>query len=185
MTFDELDRLLEVEDIQMSAAEVHGILCGRLAGGERLDGNALKSALLESLATEEEMIDNAFDSLRDLYESSLAALEDESLGFSPLLPPDDAGLDKRIQALGEWCEGFISGLGDSGIAGQAALSDDAMGALRDMTAIAQVDFEGEGEEEDEADFAELMEFVRVTVMLVFVERGSLAASTSDAPRTLH
>lgn len=185
MTFDELNHLLEVEDFQESASEVHGIICGRLAGGERLSGDKLREALIESLASEEELVENAFEGLAELYQSSLAELQDSNLGFKPLIPGDDKPLEKRVAGLAQWCQGFIAGLGDSGLSGDGGLSDDATNSLRDMAAITQAAFEGEGDEEDEVDFTELEEFVRVAAMLIFAERGTLAASTPKASRTLH
>ena len=44
-----------------------------------------------------------------LYES--VALGDGSMTFQPLLPSDDASIGDRTSALGEWCQGFLYGLG--------------------------------------------------------------------------
>ncbi len=138
---------------------------------------------MESLATEEEMIDNAFDDLAALYDECLESLKDDGLGFRPLLPSEEAPLAQRVSALAQWCQAFIAGLGDSGLSGESALSDDALGALKDMTAIAQVNFEGDAD--DEGDFTELEEFVRVTAMLIFAERGTKAAGVRPSGHTLH
>ena len=62
------------------------------------------------------------------------------LKFQPLLPADDESLDDRTAALGEWCQGFLYGLG----AGRAVpdpdtLKGEAAEVLRDITEITHVD----------------------------------------------
>ena len=56
MNYRELSALLDTEGFVESAAELHGLLCGRLACGETLDGPRLLLALEESLESEEDVI---------------------------------------------------------------------------------------------------------------------------------
>src|SRR5690606_13377637 len=98
MTFNELTKLLEVEGFEETAAELHGIICGRLVGGERLHGDKLRHALLASLHSEEELIDNALPSLSRLYQQSLAGLTDPGFAFKPLLPGEETSLAERVEA---------------------------------------------------------------------------------------
>lgn len=186
MTFDELARLLEVEGFEETAAELHGIFCGRLAGGERLAGGQLREALVESLASEEELIDNALPELARLYQQALAQLRDSSYAFSPLLPGDDTPLQRRVDELSQWAQGFLDGLVDAGLSGDSPLSEDATQALGDLVAIAQAAFEGEEGNDDEGDFAELLEYVRVAAIMIFAELASpedVATPTPTVPGT--
>lgn len=187
MTYEELTRCLDVEGLQETAPEVHGLICGRIAGGERLSGEALRLALTESLDSEEEVVDNAFPQLETLYSSSLGALQDSSFAFQPLLPPDSAGLEEQVEALSLWCQGFLAGLGDAGLNDDMSLSEDLVEALRDLAAIAQVGVEGEtGEEEEESDLVELQEYVRVAAILVFTELNAPETiARPDNGKTLH
>lgn len=190
MTFDELTKLLAVEDFEESAAELHGLLCGRLAGGERLAGGSIRTALVQSLVSDEELIDNALAELTSLYQLTLAALRDSDYAFSPLLPDDEAPLVERVTALSEWTQGFLDGLVDAGLAGDSPLSEDATQALGDLVAISQADFDGEGDNSDEVDFAELAEFVRVTAIMIFAELAApedlaMPSPTVPGSPTLH
>ncbi|MAT51937.1 MAG: hypothetical protein CMK32_12220 [Porticoccaceae bacterium] len=187
MTYDELVALLDREDFEETAAEVHGIICGRLAGGERLAGEKLRNALVESLTSEEELVDNALPELTRLYQQALESLSDASFAFKPLLPGDDVDLGVRVCALGDWAQGFLDGLSDAGLARQG-LSEEMTGALEDIAAISQVGYEGDGDNEDETDFAELEEYIRVAAILIFSERASpsdIGAASVSVPRTLH
>lgn len=185
MTFDELTRLLEVEGFEENTAELHGILCGRLAGGERLVGDGLREALIQSLESDEELIDNALADLTQLYQLSLAALSDSSFAFSPLLPDDDRPLAERVEALSQWAQGFLDGLVDAGLSGDSTLSDDASDALGDIVAIAHAVYDGQGDNEDETDFAELEEYIRIAVILIFAELASPEDVVSPGSITLH
>lgn len=181
MTFEELAHCLDVEGFDDSPSEIHGLLAGRIAGGERLPAGQLAAALVASLSCEQEVVDNALPTLEVLYRATIAALEAGDLSFSPLLPPDTIALEERVFALGDWCQSFIGGLGDSGLGGEQPLSDDVQNAISDLAAIAQVGFEGSSEEDDEADLFELEEYVRMAALLIFSELNAPAAPTP----TLH
>jgi len=185
MTFNELTKLLEVEGFEETAAELHGIICGRLAGGERLHGDKLRNALLASLHSEEELIDNALPSLSRLYQQSLAGLTDPGFAFKPLLPGEETPLAERVEAMAQWTQGFLDGLADSGLSGETLFSDDAANALGDIAAIAQAGFDGDGENEDEVDFAELEEYLRVAAILIFSELASPDDIGPATSTTLH
>jgi len=183
MTFEELVHLLEVEGFEESPSEIHGLLAGRIAGGERLGDDALAAALVESFDSDEELVENALSSLQTLYASVIAAFERADFSFRPLLPGDDVALGDRVVALSEWCQHFLSGLGYSGLGTRAELSDETNGAIADIAAIAQVGYEGDDEEEDEVNLFELEEYVRMAAMMIFSELNGAAVAASSP--TLH
>jgi uncharacterized protein YgfB (UPF0149 family) len=59
-----------------------------------------------------------------------------------------------------------------------ALEEDAVTALTDLAAIAQVETDVAGAEDEEADFAELSEYVRMAVLLVL---GARRTDAGDPP----
>ena len=105
-----------------------------------------------------------------------------------LMPDDDEPLELRAAALTSWCNGFVYGLGTGGAADPERLPGDAGEIVRDLAEItrAGVD-EREGEEANEAALAELVEFVRVGVQVVFEELGALRAPPESRaePRRIH
>ncbi len=163
-TFDGLQRILVQAHALTDAAEAHGTLVGSLCATRCTLADWLAEILpdgrAEGLAAED---------LRAVFESTSGALVDGAMGFQPLLPADDAPIAERTSALGEWCQGFLYGLG-AGVAvpEAASLEGDAAEVLRDMTAITQVDVDpADGTESNEAAYAELVEFVRVGVQLLY------------------
>lgn len=149
--------------LSVSAAELHGSLCGFLcAGGEPVPGHWLDQLRIdpEGLAAE------GRDDLENLRRSTIRLLDDPELGFTLMLPDDDCGITQRVNALSEWCAGFLGGYGLGGQAPKSTLSDDGRDALRDLGRIAKFGYEASEEEEDENAFAEILEYVRVAVVLL-------------------
>ena len=164
LTYSDIQRVLTQSHSLADAAEAHGTLSGALcaASGYHLD-DWLGEILPEGRAEPE-----AAAWLRALFDSTASALGDEQMGFVPLLPADEDALPARADALGEWCRGFLYGLGSGHVRDLQALGEETDEILRDFTAITQVGIDPEdSEENNEEAYAELVEFVRVGVQLLF------------------
>jgi uncharacterized protein len=145
----------------IDASELHGGLCGWLAGG----GAASPEWLRRVLVDEGLPLPGEGDVLDRLRSATVAQFEDREFGFELLLPVDEASLEARSGALFDWCRGFV---GAFGLAAGAAppLSEDGAEALADLAELARASAEAGGDEEDEQAFAEIEEFVRVAVLLL-------------------
>lgn len=154
---------LEALDARRSASECHGLLCGLLAvhAGEA-------RSLFARLAVDAE---SPPELLGTLYEETLGQMDDEALDFHLLLPGDDADLVTRTRALAEWCDGFVYGAGAGGRKA-ANLPAESAEFLRDAMNIARADAASASGEGDEAALAELIEYVRMGVLLMRTECGS-------------
>ena len=88
-----------------------------------------------------------------------------------------------MHALGEWCQGFLSGLTLGGISDFDKLGTDAREVVEDLVEIARAgtSYHLEGSEEDEQAYAELMEYLRVGVLLINEELQPL----KSAPEPTH
>jgi uncharacterized protein YgfB (UPF0149 family) len=85
-----------------------------------------------------------------------------------LLPTDDAPLADRAAALGQWCQGFLSGFGLN-CRDSSMLSTEATEVLQDLAAISQVQDALEESDDGENDYMEVMEYLRVAPLLLFSE----------------
>lgn len=167
----------EIRELQLAlgASELHGGLCGWLAGGGADRADWLAPVLADdTLPTP--VAGGALDRLRV---ASAAQLDDRSFGFTLLLPGSEASLATRSEALFEWCRGFLGGFGLS--AGTAKLSSEGDEALADLArlAAAQADADSEGDEGEEDALTEIEEFVRVAVLLL---HGDAALATRHRNR---
>jgi hypothetical protein len=155
----DLARTLAAEDTGLSAAEVHGALTAVLcaATAERAMPALLRFIPQGASGALGEM-------LLALLRRTGEQLHDPQFGFALLLPGEEAPLDQQVAALADWCRGFLIGVADP-----ARLAGDAGEVVRDLARIAAVepDTPQAGSEEQERDLAELVEYVRVGVQLVF------------------
>src|ERR1700722_6276310 len=162
----ELGKELVRLHVGVGASDLHGSLTGYLCAGGRTDVRHWLQAL------ESDSPPNAAShmALDRVFADCNAALDDPELRFEPLLPDAETPIDTRADALVDWCRGFLGGLGLGGKSG-ASVSDDAWEILRDLGTIAGSRFEYENAEEDESALAEVVEFVRVGVLLLHAEMG--------------
>jgi uncharacterized protein YgfB (UPF0149 family) len=181
-SFDTLADALAKIGVMANPAEIHGMLCGRLSGGQQLDNKACISAIEELYDLDPNSLNDISNELLSLYEGSVQKLQDSGLGFNLLLPDDEYELGQRIDSLGQWCQGFLIGLGLSGLSSDTTLSNDTADALRDLAQIAQVDSHEFDTEENEVSFFELTEYVRMAALLMVSETKP---AESDSAPTLH
>jgi len=179
LTHAELARALESLRLGMGASDLHGSLTGYLCAGGSAGAEDWPAALEIEPDPKVALHDEA---LRRLYRDCRAQLDDPDLGFEPLLPASDAPVERRAEALVEWCRGFLGGVGLAGLATPQTLSADANEVLADLGRIAASRFDYDNDEEDETALSEVLEFVRVGVLLLHSE---LLRPRPSARRSLH
>jgi len=178
--------------VSIAVSELHGGMCGLLcAGGPSVVPTWVEECLGAGNPVED-ALDIARNQLRELELHSWRSLMGSGLDFCPLLPEDDASLEDRVGALALWCQGFLFGLGLAGF----SLDDEKEGdpgavqlgeIVNDLSEISRADISAdEFDDEDEADFAlaELIEYVRVSVQIMFEELES-TQTTSPGSETIH
>jgi yecA family protein len=168
---EELSNALQRLNTACTGSELHGVLTGLLAGGARLN----RQALVKALEVHAEA-DTAFDNqmVAALWQLQLQTLEDlnaSELLFSPLLPDDDEDLVARVQALSDWCQGFLVGFGTAVRPNDTRLHEESVReTLQDVVNIANVDTDAKDDDQaDESAYAELFEFVRMAAIHLFEE----------------
>ena len=163
------DNIFEALQVGLSRAksvqtpgEVHGTLTGMLC----MDNAISASRAVDDI--EDGSLDAALDALREM---TLEGLFDPDLSFKPLLPDDDIDLERRVQALARWCAGFLYGLSSSGEFRVDKLSDEVREVVNDLTELSRAGLTAEDADNEsaEGDYAELVEYVRVGVQMVFLE----------------
>ncbi len=175
--YEQVDGLVLRLRLGTTASELHGSLCGYLAGGGAMTGNSLFAQLqldgdVGAPSSAEQL------TLDRLVLQCASELADPEMGFAPMLPADDRPLDERAEATAEWCRGFLGGFGLTGASTHAQLTDEAQEMLHDLGAIASSSFDYGDENEDEDALIEVQEFIRVGAMLLHAECSRPDRSTS-------
>lgn len=171
--------LLSSSGHPVSPAELHGLLLGRSCAGAGFEVDGWLVDASELLEGEpQENVRNALIGLQEMVKGELTS---DDMAIVLLLPSDDAALSDRATALGQWCQGFITGFGLN--AGGKDLSDEAKEVLQDLVAISQVQEALEESDDGESDYMEVMEYLRVAPLLLYTE---LAKPAAPAPKpSLH
>jgi hypothetical protein len=180
--YHHIQQLLVQERSLADAAEAHGTLAGCLCAttGYRLE-DWLREILPEGRAAPETTA-----TLEELFTATVAALLQPDMEFEPLLPAEEQPIDVRTAALAQWCHGFLYGLGAGAITDASELPGDTGEIVRDFIEISRAGVDATQEEEsNEAAYAELVEFVRVGVQLLFEELAALRRTSAPAAAPLH
>ena len=157
--------LLSTSGHPVSPAELHGLLLGRSCAGAGFEAESWLADAAELLEGEPQ--DNVRNALIGLQEMVKGELTSDDMTVVLLLPTDDAPLTERAVALGQWCQGFLSGFGLT--RREYALTDEAKEVLQDLAAISQVQDALEESDDGESDYMEVMEYLRVAPLLLFTE----------------
>ena len=188
LTFDQVANQMVEENVTVvSPSELHGYYCGLLSTSTRLPALSLLESTREMLDVEKYQSHASKMLFITLYEQSLNLLQASDFSFALMLPDDDEELEVRTRALGEWCQGFLTGFGLGGKQSQDNLNPDIREALTDLSHIAQATVGEEFDDGSESDFYEVQEYVRMVALAAFTEYNEPPEEESpQTPRpTLH
>lgn len=178
---EELERMLKAAGTAFEAAEAHGAFCGRacLAGAAAI--RDWQQELMAESDDDNVLAQECKRALETLAADTLLKLEVGDLRFALLLPGDEESLQLRTAALADWCHGFMQGLVAAGGADQGAPADaldfpEASEILDDFNEITKAGASIDEGEESEWAFVELVEYVRVSVQLIYDETATLRTS---------
>jgi hypothetical protein len=165
-TFDAVEQSLRDAGVPGEAAEIHGELCGRLCLLDQEAGLPWVAGVMGDAEAPETVI-----LLEAVAARTSCALDAGDMSFVLLLPADEESLELRADGISLWCQGFLHGLG----VGAAADQDHSIfktGATQEIIEdFSQITRAGSGENETEAEgeagYMELVEFIRVSVQLVY------------------
>jgi uncharacterized protein YgfB (UPF0149 family) len=170
-TYDALAAVLDAAGIEMSPAEAHGLIAGAVCVAAR---DSSMAVLREAHSVDQAALDRARQLLTALGELTQAQLNDPEFAFEPLLP--QAAAFAATGALGEWCHGFLAGLAAGGLRDFGRLSSEAREFIEDVVKIAEVEpTPGETDEDEERALAEITEYLRAGVQLLFDELSPAAS----------
>jgi len=161
------------------ASELHGSFCGAaVLMGPHAGAMWLKETLGE-IDSANVLAAESAKSLGELALVSFRMLEEGEMAFNLLLPDDEDSVDHRTMALAQWSQGFLHGLalatgGDKEAMDRVFKTPLAKEILADFSEITRAATDPDDAEADhEASFVELVEYVRVSVQLLFEESADL------------
>ena len=186
LNFETVEHVLMRAETGINASEAHGTLCGLLCAQQPFDVQTWLLHTLIASDSEDASVSEARDLLFRLAESAAHQLNDADYGFTLLLPDDEHSLQTRTLAVSHWCQGFLEGLRLARAASPETLIGDAGEVMQDITEIAKAArFQVEDSNENEADFTELVEFLRAGIRLVYEELHAPVKHAASDRAQLH
>lgn len=168
-------------------SELHGVLCGRLAAGSRIEEPDWLATVCEHMGLPESAADESDDLapfMNKAYEQALDLLKSADMSFHPLLPDDDYAIEQRLEALVAWVRGFLEGMALSAGESLGQAPDEIRELIEDMVAISQLSDDEDADDESEQQLLEITEYIRLGALAVFTEFNAPERPKSDSP-TLH
>lgn len=173
MIYQTIEQVLRDKGADVSAAEAHGMATGMLCVDARADQTNWLAELFGNESSEGDGI------LVELFEQTRALLTDDDYTFDLLLPDSgEDGLEIEIEAVRDWCQGFLYGIGYS--RSSSNWSGDTGEILKDIVEITKIEIPAVDEvtDEDHAAFVEIQEYLRVAVQLIRSEFDGSAGGTA-------
>ncbi len=163
-SYKKLAALFKKIKSEFNPAQTHGLFCGHLCALPAGQSNPEWDTSILDV----EVNAQAQQILSDLYQASYHSLKQFSFEFSLILPGDDANLNTRVETLGLWCQGFLISIEQAATSLKNSSDPAIIEALSDLAEIAQVNFGDIPEnDEDEAAYLELVEYTRLSVLMIF------------------
>jgi uncharacterized protein len=169
MAYDACNSILIQVDDELTAAEAHGMAAGMLCVNEQANCSFW---LAELSLNQDSLMDEDKELLTRLFDETKRLLVSDEFEFELFLPDDDSSLIERVEALRNWCRGYLFGIGLDKKASD--WSKDVREILRDISEFTKIDDSSEGEE-DENSFTEITEYLRSAVLLLRMELGGSSA----------
>lgn len=187
--YPEIENTLGRLQADITAAESHGCLCGLLCSEKSTNQREHWIARTAPNYNHDDLLQReARDQLDKLYSTTIQQLNDPTCDFQLLLPDDEDHIQDRVDALAQWCQGFIMGLKLGGISELSQLPGNAAEVSQDIVEIAQacsyeLDDQGDSEEDENA-LEELVQYVRLGVLLLNEELHP-SKTPPQTPTELH
>lgn len=163
-SYSDVEQAMRLLEVAPSASESHGILCGRLLSGcSFLDW--FKELQAEIPDHNDVTKVEQMQLLKALFDVTHELMQSNDMKLQLLLPEDRHSMSTQVQALSDWCQGFIFALGLTSANKQLEADPQSLELLVDLLEIAQIKAEIEpADEQAEQHLLELSEYVRMGVI---------------------
>ncbi len=185
----ELENYLGTLPVVMSVSECHGVLTGLAAAGKSINQHNWCEHILEDHAHYEHIKDADKETLAEWYALTAAQLGAADLSFTMCLPDDEQALKDRLNAVADWCHGFLYGLAATGDVDFKTLPAEASESLSDLGEIGKIDAVASIDDgEAESDLMEIIEYVRMAALSLYDDiqaQFTIHATTDFLDETVH
>ncbi|MBF9001646.1 YecA/YgfB family protein [Vibrio nitrifigilis] len=183
--YDELALELKQAALNITPAELHGLLSGMLAGGLSLKDKSWQPLVFDYTNDGMGWPTKPLNAAETMLQSTNSQLTRLSMEFTLMLPEStgEQAVFDLADSVAEWVNHFISGVGLAGAKVKKA-SPTAKEALEDLEEIAKLGIDAEDDLEEQAELLEqVIEHVKACVLALHADFG--VRPEQDKKPTLH
>jgi uncharacterized protein len=171
MLYQDINAIVAKPDGGFSAAESHGMATGMLCVNERTEIEfwlgEIQQGMGEFDLDDRKVLENLFDDTRN-------CLTSDQFTYDLLLPVESTPFDEQVEALRNWCQGFLYGIGSA--SPLLNWPEDVREVVKDITEFTKLEATIQ-DEDAENDFMELTEYLRAAVIFLHTELNSADCRT--------
>jgi len=183
--FDDIANLLVEKGLDCSPSEIHGCITGQWVSGLNVPAEQFLAGVTQALDID--IHGGLAIAVIQLSKQVGEQLKDDEFSFQPLIPDDDMELSQRVQSLGLWCQGILAGFasGVSHSGNSDALSVEVSETLSDISEISRAGVdESEDLDQSEQSLFEVLEYVRLAAMSIYMEYAQEAFDEVEEPEQI-
>ena len=184
MNHEKFKSILGEHDFTATASEIHGLLTGLIAGGMFKGSDDFLIHMAELFNNGLSIKGSLKSATQTLANDIFDQFESEDMSFELLLLDEDETLTDQASELLNWVQYFLVGFGFNKRDLKAA-SNDLREIIEDFTNITRMDTELEDNNESQADFYEIVEFIRISAVLCHQEFGKQVNEPKSPNKTIH
>ena len=177
-----IEAQLKESEALISPSELHGHLCGRYVVGHPVEGGFGVRMIADYAGLSPGELKTVAESLTGFIKHWILVMDRELFSFRLFLPDDNTALVGRLAELARWSEGFLSGLASTSGDGEAKIMQEEREILADLVEISKMDSAIEDNDENEALYAEVSEYVRLAVFSLVDRFRELAVQVAREER---
>jgi uncharacterized protein len=188
LDYESVEEILAEDECEASAAELQAILCGMLAAGIKLDDKHWLETVNDMINDSRELSDKSVKIIKTLFVWSHQQLNQDDALAPTLLPDDSYPAIDQLEAIADWCQGFLLGFGLQ-TGNQVIDNAEVKESLTDLADISQLELEAEEGEETQMALVTLIEHMKVAVKIIYWEmvlkQRAGQAPTMSNNKTIH
>ncbi len=181
--YQDVETTLKSASLAVTPAELHGLLSGMLSGGLNIKESSWQPVLFDY--TNDGMVwpQAAKQLAQTMLTFSAKELNADDFELSLLLPDEGSDIFVQADAVSDWVNHFISGLGLIGADVKKA-SKESKEALADLEEIAKLGIDEDDDLEEQGELLlQVVEHVKACVLTIHAEFGLRPEQTT--PPTIH
>lgn len=187
--YTDIKNTLWSSQVVRSPSEIHGELTASICLGTQADDIVDWACdALEIDQDLEEYSHQQLEPLEKLYNLTVSQLKNMEFDFQLLLPDEEEeGISESLRELKNWCTGFMNEMesDENAQASLEKLSQESGDVISRFREVIEVDEDVANTEENLAAFVELVEFIRMGVLLIYMELAGAQKTPRNSNNTLH